>query len=80
MMEVAPRNEGSNIVRGRHVGLGTEDSLVFATAKPVVTIGLRDLVIVDTDDVLLVASRERAHEVKKIVEQLEGDEEMRHLL
>jgi mannose-1-phosphate guanylyltransferase len=80
LMEVSEPNQGSNLVRGTHVGLDTENTLVFATAKPVVTIGLQDLVIVDTEDVLLVARRDRAHEVKKIVEQLEGDDELRHLL
>ena len=45
------------MVRGRHLGVDTQDTLVFATARPVVTIGLRDLVIVDTEDVLLVATR-----------------------
>lgn len=80
LMEVCPPNQGSNLVRGVHLGLDTERTLVFATEKPVVTIGLRDLVIVDTGDVLLVSTRERALEVKKIVEQLEGDEKLRRLL
>ncbi len=79
LMEVCPPNEGSNLVRGVHLGLDTERTLVFATEKPVVTIGVRDLVIVDTGDVLLVSTRERAQEVKKIVDQLEGDEQLRRL-
>lgn len=79
IMEVCPPNRGSNLVWGTHLGLDTEDTLVYATQKPVVTIGLRDLVIVDTEDVLLVATRERAQDVKKVVEELEGDENLRHL-
>ncbi len=80
LMEVCPPNQGSNLVRGTHLGLDTEGTLVFATSRPVVTIGLRDLVIVDTGDVLLVATRERAHDVKKVVEQLEGNEDLKNLL
>lgn len=80
LMEVSQPNQGSNLVRGTHLGMGTENCLVFATHKPVVTIGLRDLVIVDTGDVLLVATRERAKEVKNVVEQLESNEEFKHLL
>ena len=79
LMEVCPPNEGTNLVRGIHLGLDTEHTLVFATEKPVVTIGLRDLVIVDTGDVLLVSTREKSQEVKKIVEQLEKDQNLRHL-
>ncbi len=80
LLEVSPRDGAGNVIRGQHVALDTRDTLVFATSKPVVTIGLRDLVIVDTEDVLLVASKERAHEVKKIVEQLENDEGFKYLL
>jgi mannose-1-phosphate guanylyltransferase len=80
LMEVCPPNEGSNLVRGIHLGLDTKNSLVFATSRPVVTIGLDDLVIVETEDVVLVSTRERAQEVKKIVEQLAGNEDLKHLL
>lgn len=79
LLEVSQPNQGSNLVRGTHLGIDTEHSLIFATQKPVVTIGLHDLVIVDTEDVLLVATRERAHEVKKVVEQLEGDDDLSRL-
>jgi mannose-1-phosphate guanylyltransferase len=79
LMEVRQPNQGSNLVRGTHLGLGTERSLIFATQKPIVTIGLHDLVIVDTEDVLLVASRDRAQDVKKVVEQLEADSNLNHL-
>jgi mannose-1-phosphate guanylyltransferase len=80
LMEVSRPNQGSNLVRGRHLGLDTEGTLVFATTKPIVTIGLRDLVIVDTEDVLLVSTRDRAQDVKKIVEQLEGNQDLHNLL
>ncbi|MGE5618015.1 MAG: mannose-1-phosphate guanylyltransferase [Sphingomonadaceae bacterium] len=79
LMEVCSPNEGTNLVRGTHLGMDTERTLVFAADRPVVTIGLRDLVIVDAGDVLLVSTREKAQEVKKIVEQLESDESLRHL-
>jgi len=80
VMEVCPPNQGSNLVRGIHLGLDTEGSLIFATVKPVVTIGLRDVVIVDTEDALLVTTRDRAQDVKKVVEQLERHEELKRLL
>jgi mannose-1-phosphate guanylyltransferase len=79
LMEVSQPNQGSNLVRGTHMGTGTERSLIFATQKPVVTIGLHDVIIVDTEDVLLVATRDRAQDVKKVVEQLEGNSDLKHL-
>jgi mannose-1-phosphate guanylyltransferase len=54
--------------------LDTTNTLVYAPdGKPVVTIGLDNLIIVDTGDALLVCPADRAQDVKKIVQQLERE-------
>jgi mannose-1-phosphate guanylyltransferase len=53
------------------VGFDTSRTLVFGGKRLVATVGLEDVVIVETDDVLLVCRRDRAAEVKKLVEKLE---------
>lgn len=58
---------------GDHVEVDGTGSYVFAPGKTVVTIGLSDLVIVETDDVLLVSSRDRAEAVKQVVDGLQRD-------
>ncbi len=68
---------GEMITRGNHLDLGSKDSLVFANSRLVATLGIRDLVIIDTDDTLLVARRsEVSGEIKKLIEKLkmEGKE------
>ncbi|HUQ17074.1 MAG TPA: mannose-1-phosphate guanylyltransferase [Candidatus Saccharimonadales bacterium] len=64
---------------GDHIEVEGTGSYVFAPGKTVVTIGLSDLVVVETDDVLLVASRDRAAEVKQVVDRLQR-EQSEHLL
>lgn len=64
---------------GDHIEVEGTGSYVFAPGKTVVTIGLSDLVVVETDDVLLVASRDRAGEVKQVVDRLQR-EQSEHLL
>ncbi len=50
------------------------DGLVFtSTGRTVVVLGLSDVVVVDTPDALLVTTRERAQDVKKIVDALKAD-------
>ncbi|MEY9904949.1 mannose-1-phosphate guanylyltransferase [Catenulispora sp. MAP12-49] len=50
---------------------GVEDSVVVSTTGRVVAVvGLRDVVVVDTEDALLVCPRDRAHEVKQVVDGL----------
>ncbi len=57
---------------------GSSGNYVWAPGKTVATIGVHDLVVVETDDALLVASKERAEEVRLIVERLqrEGRDEL----
>jgi mannose-1-phosphate guanylyltransferase len=43
---------------------------VFGSGRAVVTVGVEDLVVVDTPDALLVCSRSRAQDVKRVVELL----------
>lgn len=70
LLEVQDRDGNGNVIVGDHVGVDTEGSLVRAANRLVVTIGVRNLVIVDTEDALLVAPVERVHEVKQIVDEL----------
>jgi mannose-1-phosphate guanylyltransferase len=53
---------------------GVEDSVVVSTTGRVVAVvGLRDVVVVDTEDALLVCPRDRAHEVKQVVDGLRAN-------
>ena len=67
------KNESGNIIKGiTHLGIDTESSLIFGDNRDrlVATIGLENVVIVDTDDVLLVCNKDRAQEVRDIVRTL----------
>lgn len=64
-------DENDNVVFGNMIAEDTTDCLVYGKQdKIVATVGLSDLVIVDTDDVLLICPKGKAQEVKKIVEKL----------
>lgn len=80
LMDILPRDESGNVVSGSHVTLGTRDSLVFATTRTVATVGLENMVVVDTPDVVLVCPRDRVQDVKKLVERLAMDPERKSLL
>ncbi len=66
-------DEQKNLVRGNWHGIDTTGTVVYGNgSKLIATAGIHDLVIVDTDDALLVCDRNRAQDVKKIVESLEA--------
>ncbi|MBI1907880.1 mannose-1-phosphate guanylyltransferase [Candidatus Uhrbacteria bacterium] len=72
--------EGGNVTKGSPLLLDTEGSLVYAPAgKRVAVVGMRDTVVVDTGDVLLVCPRDQAQRVKEIVSRLEAEGDMQAL-
>jgi mannose-1-phosphate guanylyltransferase len=64
---------------GELLAIDTRNTLVCAPGKLVATVGVENLVIVDSDTALLVCHRDRAGEVKRIVEQLEAAAREEHL-
>jgi CheY-like chemotaxis protein len=62
-----------------HIAEDSVGNYVHAPGKTIVTIGVNDLIVVETDDVLFIAAKDRAEEVKAVVDRL-AREEKEHLL
>jgi mannose-1-phosphate guanylyltransferase len=62
-----------------HIAEDSAGNYVYAPGKTTVTIGVNDLIVVETDDVLLIAAKDRAEQVKAVVDRL-AREEKEHLL
>ncbi len=71
LARILPRDPQGNAPVGQFIGLDAQDCLVFGKNRPVAAIGVKDLIIVVTDDVVFVCPRERDQEVKKLLETLE---------
>ncbi|HCX67959.1 MAG TPA: mannose-1-phosphate guanylyltransferase/mannose-6-phosphate isomerase, partial [Rhodobiaceae bacterium] len=70
LWEIGEKDEAGNVVSGDVLVEDTKNCLVRSESGLAATIGVENLVIVDTGDVLLVASRDRVQDVKKIVERV----------
>ena len=70
LWEIAPRDANGNFVHGDALLQDSRNLYVHAERSLVATIGVQDLVIVDTPDALLVADKTRAQDVSKIVAAL----------
>jgi len=68
-----------NSVDGEAILIDTTNSLVFGDRRLVAAIGLQDMIIVDTEDALLVVPRSRAQDVRKVVEALKRARKTRYL-
>jgi mannose-1-phosphate guanylyltransferase len=71
LFDFLPANTSGNVLVGDHLDVKTQRTLVFGKKRLVATLGVQDLIIVDTEDALLVCSREYEQEVKLIVEKLQ---------
>jgi mannose-1-phosphate guanylyltransferase len=72
-----PGDKDGNVVQGEHVALDCQDTLIHSSGRMVACVGLRDMVVVESGDAVLVCPKDRAQDVKKIVERLkrEGKEQ-----
>jgi mannose-1-phosphate guanylyltransferase/mannose-6-phosphate isomerase len=68
--EVTDKDSSGNIIAGNVIDIDSTDSVIYADKRLVATIGLRDTIVVDTPDATLVCSRDRAQDVKKVVDEL----------
>ncbi|MBC8496229.1 MAG: mannose-1-phosphate guanylyltransferase [Chloroflexi bacterium] len=73
LFEVLPADEQGNIVLGENfIPVETRHTLVYKKSSPrlIVTIGVDDLIVVETDDVLLICKKDQAQKVRQVVKQL----------
>jgi mannose-1-phosphate guanylyltransferase len=68
-----------NSVEGESALVDTTGSLIFGDRRLVAAIGLEDMIIVDTEDALLVCPRSRAQDVRRVVEALKRARKTRYL-
>jgi len=79
LWEASPHDPNGNVVRGDVAMIDTHNTLVIAQHRFVGTVGLRDLIVVETADAVLVAHKDQAQEVKAIVNFLKEAKRTEHI-
>jgi len=67
---IFPPDEQGNIVKASHLGIETRNSIIYGEKRLIATIGIEGLIIADTKDALLICVKDKAQDVKKIVNML----------
>jgi hypothetical protein len=67
---------GGAVGSGPRRDIGSEGTLVLGSGRLIVTLGLRDTIVVDTPDALLVCAADRSQEVRAIAEELARSREV----
>ncbi|MBW5812747.1 mannose-1-phosphate guanylyltransferase/mannose-6-phosphate isomerase [Yersinia kristensenii] len=73
------KDDNGNVIRGDVLIEDTNDSYIYSKNKLVATVGVNDLIIVETKDAILVAHKDKVQDVKSIVAQLKKNGRTEHL-
>ena len=68
--KISEKNENNNVCKGDVIAHDTKNSFIHAQDKLVCTLGLKDIIVVDTQDALLVAKKDNVQDIKNIVDEL----------
>ena len=72
LYDLLDKDKQGNIIKGRAVDVGSKNTLVLSSDRVVGTIGLEDMIVIDTPDATLVCPAERAQDVRFIVDELKN--------
>lgn len=78
--EYMPKDENDNVISGDCTAIDCTNSLLMSKERLVTGIGLSDIMVIETDDAIMVAKRGESQKVKQLVEKLDGrTEAVEHL-
>ena len=71
LYEIGNKDQNNNVIRGDVISTETTNSYIRADHHMVVTIGVDNLIVADTPDATLIATKDKVLQIKQVVEQLQ---------
>ncbi|GAB2918584.1 mannose-1-phosphate guanylyltransferase/mannose-6-phosphate isomerase [Paraburkholderia jirisanensis] len=71
--QISPKDKDNNVGRGRVMFEGAESTFAHSEGRLIACVGTQDLVVVETDDAILVADKSRVQDVKKVVGRIRSE-------
>lgn len=78
--DVGSKDKNKNVMIGNVLDEGSKNSLVYSSSKLVATIGLENIVLVETEDAVLACKKDKTQDVKKIFDTLKKQNDNTHLI
>jgi mannose-1-phosphate guanylyltransferase len=79
LFKLYPGDINNNTFIGNHISIDTENTLTFGKKRLIAMMGINNLIIIDTDDVVMVCSREREQDVKSFITSLQETEKTEYI-
>ncbi len=80
LWDVGEKDAAGNVTRGDVVAIDAEDSMMISEARLVAAIGLKDTIVIETADAILVADKSQVQNVKQVVAWLKEQQRDEHLI
>lgn len=79
LWEIGDKDGHGNVCKGDVLAFNTQNSLIHAEHKLVATVGVENLVVVETKDAVLVVHKDKVQDVKKVVEAIKNSGRHEHM-
>jgi len=63
-------DDAGNIIKGEQINIGTKNCICYSDNRLIATVGIENIIVVETEDAVLVCRKDQAQKVKEVVEQL----------
>ncbi len=80
IFDLSPKDENENVLRGDVVAIDSQSNLVHSPKKLTAVVGVSNLIVVDTEDALLICDADKVQDVKGVVELLKEDDDRKKYL
>ena len=80
LWNVCPRDEAGNVIQGDVIAHDTNNAFLVAQHRCLATVGLDNIIVVETADAVLVASKDKAQDVKEVVKRLKDEQRDEHMV
>jgi mannose-1-phosphate guanylyltransferase len=70
LKDVLSDDNDTNVTKGNLITIDTKGSLIYGSKKPIATIGVKNMIIVDTEDILFICPKNKSADIKKIINHL----------
>ena len=78
--EVRSTDDAGNVVEGEGLVIDSSGCVVLGGKKLIAVVGMKDVVVVDAGDSILVLPKDKSQDVRKVVEALKADKKRKHLV
>lgn len=73
------KDRNGNVIKGNILNVATRNCIIESEGKLIATLGIEDLIVVDTDDVTLICTKEKAQEIKSLLKVLREQKRVEYL-